>query len=195
MNLIDIGANLTHESFDGDATRSLHARRPGVSQMVVTGASRADSRSAALAQQRPGVLYSTAGVHPHHALEFTAEGESDLRLLHANRRWSPWARRAWTISVTWAPRPRRNARSAPAADRGGPGKPVFLHQRDDHDDFVAVMQRVRGAAGPGGGALLHRHRRELFDAATATARRHHGGCATNPRPALRELVRRSRRTG
>ena len=73
--LIDIGANLTHESFDPDRDAVLQrAREAGVVQMVVTGASREHSPLALeLARRHPGELFATAGVHPHHASEYTAE--------------------------------------------------------------------------------------------------------------------------
>ena len=68
-NLIDIGVNLTArcftKDFDGVVSR---AQRAGVSKMIVTGTDIAHSEQAAdLAQKNPGVLYATAGVHPHHA--------------------------------------------------------------------------------------------------------------------------------
>jgi len=45
--------------------RSLTA---GVHKIVVTGTSVEDSQEALLlAKSLPGVLYSTAGIHPHHA--------------------------------------------------------------------------------------------------------------------------------
>ncbi|MEO7013466.1 MAG: TatD family hydrolase, partial [Dokdonella sp.] len=70
MQLIDIGANLTHESFRPDFDQVLErAHAQGVMQMVVTGASAAGSRMAlALARAHPGRLFATAGVHPHHAI-------------------------------------------------------------------------------------------------------------------------------
>ena len=44
MDLIDIGANLTHDSFDHDRDAVLaRAREAGVAQMVITGASREHS--------------------------------------------------------------------------------------------------------------------------------------------------------
>ena len=44
VHLIDIGANLTHDSFDHDRDAVLaRARAAGVAQMVVTGASREHS--------------------------------------------------------------------------------------------------------------------------------------------------------
>ena len=85
MELIDIGANLGHESFQHDFADVLaRARDAGVIHMVVTGASREGSREALrLAQEHPDLLSATAGVHPHHALEVTEEGMAELRALHA----------------------------------------------------------------------------------------------------------------
>ena len=52
--------------------------------MVVTGASREHSPQALkLAQQHPGELFATAGVHPHHASEYTAECDAEPRAAHA----------------------------------------------------------------------------------------------------------------
>lgn len=86
MSLIDIGANLTHDSFDRDRDAVLaRARAAGVTRMVVTGASRADNPKAlALALAHPGMLWATAGVHPHHAAEYTDECDAELRALHAH---------------------------------------------------------------------------------------------------------------
>ena len=69
MQLIDIGANLSHESFAHDLSSVLdHARAVGIAQIVVTGAGEQASLDAhALAQQWPRFLYATAGVHPHEA--------------------------------------------------------------------------------------------------------------------------------
>ena len=74
MQLIDIGANLTHKSFAPDRSQVIgRARKAGVDRMIVTGSSVACSRQAEeLAAAYPGVLYSTAGIHPHHAGEMQA---------------------------------------------------------------------------------------------------------------------------
>src|SRR3546814_11510942 len=84
VQLIDIGANLTHDSFDHDRDTVLQrARDAGVVQMVVTGASREHSPQAlALARAHPGELFATAGVHPPHASEYTAECAAPMREVH-----------------------------------------------------------------------------------------------------------------
>ncbi len=73
MELIDIGANLGHESFDADLDAVMQrAAAAGVLQMIVTGASVEGSRKAMeLARAHPGRLFATAGVHPHHAADLT----------------------------------------------------------------------------------------------------------------------------
>ena len=80
--LIDIGANLTHDSFEHDFDDVLmRARDADVMQMVITGASRSGSHQAAAIAQQNEHLYATAGIHPHHAEETTTEALSELEEL------------------------------------------------------------------------------------------------------------------
>ena len=80
---VDIGVNLAHDSFDSDREAVMQrAALAGVVQMVVTGSSLEATRNAiALARAHPGVLYATAGVHPHHAADLTAEALPELEAL------------------------------------------------------------------------------------------------------------------
>src|ERR1700677_2018203 len=72
LDLIDIGSNLTHESFTADRDAVMaRALQAGVRRQVITGADLASShQAAALAAQHPARLWSTAGVHTHHAQTF-----------------------------------------------------------------------------------------------------------------------------
>ncbi|UKE47417.1 TatD family hydrolase [Xanthomonas cerealis] len=166
MTLIDIGANLTHDSFDRDRDAVLQrARDAGVAQLVVTGASREHSPLALqLAQQHPGFLYATAGVHPHHALEYTAECDAELRALHAQAEVVAVGECGLDYFRDLAPRPAQHRaferQLQLAADTG---KPLFLHQRDAHADFLALMRQFDGKLGA---AVVHCFtgtREELFD--------------------------------
>src|SRR4029078_2936080 len=78
--LIDIGINLTHDSYDKDrAAVMARAAAAGVTQMVEPRASGAGSHKAAeLARLHKGRLFATAGVHPHHATELTPSLVSEL---------------------------------------------------------------------------------------------------------------------
>ncbi|MDQ7757967.1 TatD family hydrolase [Xanthomonas sontii] len=166
MTLIDIGANLTHESFDRDRDAVLQrAHAAGVMQLVVTGASREHSPLALqLAQQHPGVLYATAGVHPHHAVEYTAECDAELRALHAHAEVVAVGECGLDYFRDFSPRPAQHRaferQLQLAVDTG---KPLFLHQRDAHADFMALMRQFDGTLGP---AVVHcftGSREELFD--------------------------------
>ncbi len=143
MDLIDIGANLAHDSFDDDRAEVMdRARSAGVTRIIVTGSSDDSNRRAAeLADERPGVLFSTAGVHPHHASDYTDDSDALIREL---------AKRDTVVAVgecgldyfrNFSPREEQlrafRAQLDIAIDTG---KPVFLHQRDAHDDFVELLE-------------------------------------------------------
>ncbi len=147
IQLVDIGANLTHESFRHDLDGVLaRAQAHGVAQLVVTGASTQGSRDArALAQAHGGVMYATAGVHPHHAGDFDAETEALLRELHARPEVVAVGETGLDYYRNFSPR----AAQLFAFERQlqlaiDSGKPLFLHQRDAHSDLIACMDSVRG---------------------------------------------------
>jgi TatD DNase family protein len=145
--LIDIGANLGHESFNHDLDAVLQrARDAGVAQMVVTGASRDGSpRALELARAHAGFLYATAGVHPHHAAEYTHEVDAELRALHAQPEVVAVGECGLDYFRDLAPRPaQRRAFEMQLQMAVDTGKPLFLHQRDAHADFVAVMKQFAG---------------------------------------------------
>jgi TatD DNase family protein len=144
--VIDIGANLAHDSFDADRDAVLaRARDAGVDVIVVTGSSAESSRKALeLARAHPRVLYATAGLHPHHASDYSPGHEAlfrDLAQQHAVvalgecgldyfRDLSPHAdqRRAFASQLALAVELK---------------KPVFLHQRDAHADFLPMLKEFR----------------------------------------------------
>jgi len=166
MQLIDIGANLGHDSFDHDRDAVLQrARDAGVAQLVVTGASREGSPKALqLAQSHPGLLFATAGVHPHHATEYTDECDAELRALHAHPEVVAVGECGLDYFRDFSPRPaQRRAFERQLQLAVDTRKPLFLHQRDAHADFMAMMRGFDGTLGP---AVVHCFtgtRAELFD--------------------------------
>lgn len=166
MTLIDIGANLTHESFRPDFDAVLaRARAGGVERIVVTGASAAGSRAAhALARAHPDFLDATAGVHPHHAIDYDEATDALLRELLGDDRVKAVGETGLDYHRNYSP----VAAQIDAFDRQlaiavDCGKPLFLHQRDAHGDFLACLDRVRDRVGR---AVVHcftGERAELFD--------------------------------
>ncbi|HET8553866.1 MAG TPA: TatD family hydrolase [Rhodanobacteraceae bacterium] len=146
LDLVDIGANLTHESFRHDFDAVLErARAQGVTRMVVTGASREGSHDAlALAEKHLGMLYATAGVHPHHAIDYDAATDADIRALAVSDAVRAVGETGLDYHRNYSPRATQLAafekQLAIAVDLG---MPVFLHQRDAHDDFLALLKSAR----------------------------------------------------
>jgi TatD DNase family protein len=166
MQLIDIGANLTHESFRHDLDAVLaRARAAGVVQMVVTGASAQGSEQAlALARAHPALLYATAGVHPHHAADYTAETDTLLRALVA----APEVRAVGEAGLDYfrdlSPRHAQQfAFESQLEIALDTGKPVFAHQRDAHDDFLAILRPLRQRLGRVVVHCFTGERRELIE--------------------------------
>ena len=144
--MIDIGANLAHESFDADREALLErARKAGVQAIVVTGSSRDSSRRALeLAQARPGYLFATAGLHPHHADDYDAEHEAVFRDLLEHPACVAGGECGLDYFRDFSPRAdQRRAFEAQLRLAIDAGKPVFLHQRDAHVDFLPILREHR----------------------------------------------------
>ena len=146
--LIDIGLNLGHDSFAADRGQVLaRARAAGVVQMIVTGATAPGSEQAlALAREHPGRLFATAGVHPHHDTQLTAQVLLELEEL---------ARQPEVVAIgecgldyfrDFAPRDiQQQALHRQLELAARIGKPVFLHERDAHADFLAIVREHRAS--------------------------------------------------
>ena len=142
FSLVDIGANLAHDSFDDDRDAMMQrAADAGVMTMIVTGSSDGSNvRAAELAESNPGVLYSTAGVHPHHASDYTDESDALIRSLVGKEVVVAVGECGLDYFRNFSPRDaqleafRRQLQIARET-----GMPVFQHQRDAHDDFVEVL--------------------------------------------------------
>ena len=142
-SLVDIGANLAHDSFDDDRDEVLQrAADAGVSRIVVTGSSdESNQKAASLADKHPGVLWSTAGVHPHHASDYTGDSDALIRTLAAAGSIVAVGECGLDYFRNFSPRDAQLAAFQSQLDIAAEtGLPVFLHQRDAHDDFVEVLE-------------------------------------------------------
>jgi TatD DNase family protein len=164
--LADIGLNLAHDSFDHDRDHVVAAARAsGVHYMVITGSTLDSSRAAIeLARSAPDVFRATAGIHPHHAREFRDADEPALRALLLEpevgaagecgldyfRNYSPHEdqERVFRLQLELA---------------AETGRPVFLHQRDGHDAFTAILREYRPRLTAGVAHCFTGDERELRD--------------------------------
>jgi TatD DNase family protein len=151
MNLVDIGVNLAHDSFDSDRAEVIErAHAAGVTRMVVTG-STLDSSAAAIRLAATGAgLYATVGVHPHHATELDEADLPRLRELLAQRGAVAVGECGLDFFRDFSPRDRQEAafrlQLGLAVETG---LPVFLHQRDAHQRFLSILDEC-GARMPAG---------------------------------------------
>ena len=142
-SLIDIGANIAHDSFDDDRDEMMQrAAAAGVDRIIVTGSSDdSNVRAAELAATSPGVLYSTAGVHPHHASDYSDESDALIRTLIQKDAVVAVGECGLDYCRNFSPRADQLAafeRQLEIAKESG--LPVFLHQRDAHDDFIELLE-------------------------------------------------------
>ena len=146
MELIDIGCNLTHDSFDDDRDTVIEtAFQAGVVQMVVTGASVDGSRAALqIAKQWPGKLFATAGVHPHRASQYDDDTDVLLRELATRDEVVAVGETGLDYFRDFSPRDEQRASFLKQIQIAiDTGLPLFLHQRDAHVDFIAILRESR----------------------------------------------------
>jgi TatD DNase family protein len=146
MELIDIGCNLTHDSFDDDRDEVIEAAlQAGVVQMIITGASASGSQAALqIASERPGMLFATAGVHPHRASAYDDETDTLLRELAAQPAVVAIGETGLDYFRDFSPRDQQRSSFEQQIQIAiDTGLPFFLHQRDAHDDFIAILKQYR----------------------------------------------------
>jgi len=164
-SLIDIGINLAHDSFNSDRDAVIaRAAQAGVVQMIVTGSTGSSTRQAiAMAQGHFGRLFATAGVHPHYARELSDELLAELRQLAALPEVVAVGECGLDYYRDLSPRAAQQKAFHRQLELAAViGKPVFLHQRDAHADFVAILREHRSGLAGGVAHCFTGSREELM---------------------------------
>jgi TatD DNase family protein len=143
---IDIGVNLTNSRFAADREAVIsRAQAAGVAAMIVTGTTLDASLEAEeLTKAHDGYLYSTAGVHPHDARTMTDSTITELGTLSGIASVRAIGECGLDYNRDYSPRDSQascfEAQLALAVEKQ---LPVFMHQRDAHDDFMAILRPYR----------------------------------------------------
>jgi TatD DNase family protein len=113
--------------------------------MIITGASAQGSRDALeLARQWPQKLFSTAGVHPHRASGYDSETDALLRELASQSGVVAIGETGLDYFRDFSPRnDQRLSFEQQIQIAIETGLPFFLHQRDAHEDFFAILKEYR----------------------------------------------------
>ncbi|MES3008088.1 MAG: TatD family hydrolase [Pseudomonadota bacterium] len=167
MPLIDVGANLGHESFEHDLDAVIErARANGVVHMLVTGTSLSSTeRALEIASGHPGFLSTTAGYHPHEAQACTPEHFARISTLARLSGVCAVGETGLDFNRDFSPRPvQEEVFQQHLALACEINKPVFLHQRDAHTSFLPLLKSFRDDLQAGG--VVHcftGERHELYD--------------------------------
>jgi TatD DNase family protein len=139
--VIDVGANLTHAAFRADLDQVVaRARAAGVSPVVVTGTTVAESRAAQEVADKYG-FYATAGVHPHHARDCSPATISELRGIAGHPRVVAIGECGLDFNRNYSPRPDQEKCFVAQLELGIElGRPLFLHSRDAHPRFAEILE-------------------------------------------------------
>ncbi len=142
LTIVDIGANLTHESFRNDLPEVLaRAAAAGVGTIVVTGTSIEGSGAALAVAQRHSQLYCTAGVHPHGAARCDGETIPALKALLAHSKVVAVGECGLDFNRNYSPHPDQEKWFVAQVELAcETGKPLFLHSRDAHPRFADLLR-------------------------------------------------------
>jgi TatD DNase family protein len=144
---VDIGVNLTGSSFEKDIPQVIErAQSAGVEQLIVTGTDSQHSEQALLlSEQYASACYATVGLHPHHASDYSSDLDSELRDMLQHENAVAIGECGLDFNRNFSTRAEQirafEAQLEIAIDLQ---KPLFLHQRDAHDDFISMIKSCRG---------------------------------------------------
>jgi TatD DNase family protein len=143
---IDIGVNLTGSSFKKDLPQVIErAQQVGVEHLIVTGTDIEHSeRAIALAEQYKSICFATVGLHPHHASDYSNDLASELRDMLKNKNAVAVGECGLDFNRNFSSRKQQiRAFEAQIEIAIDTQKPLFLHQRDAHADFVSILTGCR----------------------------------------------------
>lgn len=143
--LVDIGANLTHESFARDLEAVIQrARAANVTTMILTGTDQAHAEQAVSLAHRYPDLYATAGIHPHDASQWNAELERAMCDLHQEPKVVAVGECGLDFNRNFSsPADQERAFEAQLGLAVESGLPLFIHERDAGRRMLEILQTWR----------------------------------------------------
>jgi TatD DNase family protein len=148
--MIDIGVNLSNPRFAEDIEQILQrAQQAGISKLVLTGTSVDESRAVLAlckdySETFPGMLYATAGIHPHDAKTLDSESIYTLRELAAEPEVVAIGEMGLDFNRNFStPAEQEKAFEAQLELAVELQLPVFLHERDAAERQLQILKAYR----------------------------------------------------
>ena len=138
----DIGANLTHESFEADLDDVISkAQESGVKRFSITGSSLNESISAIeIAKKFPNSCISTAGIHPHNAKEYSPSSFSEIRDLLEEDVVKSIGETGLDFYRNFSAAKQQELSFEAHLELAIETRyPLFLHERDAHKRFIEII--------------------------------------------------------
>ena len=146
LGLVDIGANLTHSSFEHDFLAVIaEAQSAGVQHILLTGTDLETSQASFdFAQRDPQLFSSTAGFHPHVAQQVTAGHLAAIEKLVAQDKVVAVGETGLDFNRNFSePDSQLTVFEAHLQIASRVSKPLFLHQREAHKPFFERLSAYR----------------------------------------------------
>ncbi len=145
MQLVDIGFNFTSSAFREDEADVVErAKKAGVTQFILTGSSAKESEYALQLTEKYAGMFSTSGVHPHLAKEWDKETIWQLRKIAAHEHVVAIGETGLDYNRNFSsPNEQKLAFQSQLELAVELKMPIFLHQRDAHDDFMLLLKQYR----------------------------------------------------
>lgn len=145
MELVDTCFNFTSNAFRKDETELVkRAQQAGVNCFIITGSSTQKSEYALQLSKQYAGMYSTVGVHPHSAKEWTNETLDQLRTLAAHKNVVAIGEAGLDYNRNYSDHIDQKRAFQSQLELAVELKmPVLLHERDAHEEFVQILSQFR----------------------------------------------------
>ena len=140
--MFDIGVNLTSSQFANDYMDVVErAQRAGVKGMLLTGTNLHESEQAQRMATQLEECWSTAGVHPHDSSSWSQDVADAIYALSSQPEVVAIGECGLDFNRNYStPQAQEAAFSAQLAIAAERSMPVFLHCRDAHPRFMALLE-------------------------------------------------------
>ena len=143
LELVDIGANLTHKDFSSDLDAVIdEALNKNISKIIVTGTTGQESLKARkLTKNYSKIMYSTAGVHPHNADDYCNSEEKIIKELSTKSNVVAIGECGLDYYRNYSTKANQFRAFQGQIEIAHEQKlPLFMHQRDAHEDFISLLR-------------------------------------------------------
>ncbi len=144
--LIDIAVNLTDKAFHDDIDEVVaRATAAGIVRLMATGTDLEESEKALqLAHKYPGLVFSTAGIHPHYASKRSGDWLTRISALLREPAVKAVGETGLDFNRNYSP-PEQQIRvfEQQLELACNTGMPIFMHQRDAHRQFQQMVRHYR----------------------------------------------------